>query len=74
MKTYKIKGMNCYVSIDQESVDDFNIDSDLSGFVADYEYVARYFLAQSELLGHNEPFEIEEVTAINHEVGVLFEK
>ena len=73
MRTFKIKEMNCYVSIDQESVDDFNIDSDLSGFVADYEYVARYFLAQSELLGLNEPFEIEEVTAIEHEANVLFE-
>ena len=74
MRTFKIKGMNCYVSIDQESVDDFNIDSELSGFVADYEYVARYFLAQSELLGHKEHFNIEEVKPIEYESCVIFNK
>ena len=73
MKTYKIKGLNCYVTLDEQLLDDFNIDSDLSGFVADYEHVARYFLEESQLLGLNEPFEVEEVTTIKHEVGVLFE-
>lgn len=72
MKTFKIIGLNCYVTIDEQSIEEFNIDSDYTGIVANYEKVARYFLAESELLGHNEPFEIEEVEPVDYERCILF--
>lgn len=72
MRTFKIKDQNCYITLDDEAIEDFNIDSDYTRHVADYEEVAKYFLAQSELLGHLEPFEIEEVTPMNHESCVIF--
>ena len=72
MKTFKIKGLNCYVNIDSESVDLFNIDSESIGYVADYEDVARYFLSQCEEIGLNESFEIEEVNFANIKPCVLF--
>ncbi len=72
MKTFKIKGLNCYITLDEESIKEFNIDSEYTGIVANYEDVAKYFLAQSELLRYKEPFEIEEVKLIEHELCVLF--
>lgn len=72
MKTFKIKGLNCYVTLDEQSIEEFNIDSDYTGFIADYEYVAKYFLAEFELLGYNESFKIEEVKPINYERCVIF--
>lgn len=72
MKTFKIKGLNCYITLDEQIIEEFNIDSEYSGVIADYEDVAKYFLAESGLLGYKEPFEIEEVKPINYETGVLF--
>lgn len=72
MKTFKIKGMNCYITLDEKSIEEFNIDSDHTGFIANYEDIAKYFLAESELLGHNELFKIEEVKPIDYERCVLF--
>lgn len=74
MRTFKIKGLNCYVTLDQESIEEFNIDSNCTGVVATYEDVAKYFLAESELLGHKESFEIEEVKAIDYERCLIFSK
>lgn len=72
MKTFKIKGLNCYITLNNELIDEFNIDSDYTGYIADYEDVAKYFLAQSELLGHMEPFDVVEVKPIQHEIGTIF--
>lgn len=72
MKTFKIKGKNCYITIDKQLLDEFNIDSDYTGIVANYEDVAKYFLRESEDIGHKEEFEIEEVEPIAHEIGELF--
>lgn len=72
MKTFKIIGLNCYVTIDEQSIEEYNIDSDYTGIVANYEDVAKYFLAESGLLGHNEPFKIEAVKPVDYERCVLF--
>lgn len=72
MKTFKIKGLNCYITLDNESIEEFNIDSEYTGVISTYEDVAKYFLAESELLGHKEPFEIEEIKPINYERCILF--
>ena len=72
MRTFKIKGLNCYITLNEQSIEEFNVDLEFIGIVANYEEVAKYFLAESELLGCNEPFDIEEVKPIDYERCVIF--
>lgn len=72
MKSFKIKGLNCYITIDDDFMEEFNIDSEYTGHIADYEEAARYFLQESDLLGWKEHFEVEEVMPIDYEIGVIF--
>ena len=74
MKTFKIKGVNAYITLDKQSLEDFNIDSEFTGFTADYEYIARYFFNQSEYVGLNQSFEIEEVKPIQYESCIVCSK
>lgn len=73
MKTFKIKNLNCYITLDQKSLEDFNVDSDYSGHIADYEEMTRYFFKnQCEDLGFEVFFDIEEVEPVEHETCVIF--
>ena len=74
MKTFKIKGINAYITLNEQSLEDFNIDSEFTGFTADYEYIARYFFSQFEYIGLNKYFKIEEVEPIQHEPCIVFSK
>lgn len=72
MKTFKVKGKNCYITIDKQLLEEYNIDSDYTGIVASYRDVAKYYFKNSEVIGYEEKFEIEEVKTIEHETGEIF--
>lgn len=73
IRTFKIKNLNCYVTLDQKSLEEFNIDSGYNGHIADYEEAARYFFKnQCGDLGFKVFFDIEEVEPVEHETCVIF--
>ncbi len=41
MRTFKIKKLNCYITLDEQSIEEFNVDLEFIGIVANYEEVAK---------------------------------
>ena len=34
MRTFKIKGLNCYITLNEQSIEEFNVDLEFIGIVA----------------------------------------